>query len=40
MVEGVLAKVGLDTTISRQGLVLQLFIIYELGFVDEEPRKR
>ena len=40
VIEGVLAKVGLDTAISRKGFLFQLFIIYELGFVDQEPRER
>ena len=34
-----LAKVGLDTAIGRKCFLFQLFIINELGLVDQEPRK-
>ena len=37
VVETMLAEIGPDTAVSRQCLVLELFKVDELGFVDEEP---
>ena len=40
VIEGVLAKVGLDATIGRECFIFELLVINELGFVDKQPRER